>query len=149
MRYGLVELKEAAQRSAVIAEAQSYLGTPFHHGGRIRGVGVDCGYLLAEVYAKCCGMARMDFGYYPQDWHLHASDERYLDQVAARCVEVESPSAGDIALFRFGRAFSHGAIVVEWPRVIHAYWKRGVEWADASKAPLEGRKVRFFSPWPA
>ena len=142
------------QRMAVIAEAVSFVGTPYHHQGRIKGVGVDCGYLLAEVYAKACGMGRMEFGFYPEDWMMHSAAERYMTEVQARCVEVEQPEPGDIALFQWGRAFSHGAIVIEWPKVVHAIGntKRqtgGVEYADAFQPPLKDRTVRFFSPWRA
>lgn len=34
-----------------VAEAITWLGTPYHHQGRVKGVGVDCGTLLCEVYA--------------------------------------------------------------------------------------------------
>ena len=33
---------ELAQRLAVVAEAESWLGTPYHHEARIKGHGVDC-----------------------------------------------------------------------------------------------------------
>ncbi len=134
-------------REAVIAEARSWLGTPFHHQGRLKGVGVDCGQLLAAVYEAGCGMAPMDFGFYPRDWFNHASDERYMEQVASRCMAVEKPLPGDIALFRIGRAYAHGAIVIEWPTVIHARWQTPGEYFDATKPPLAGRKVLFFSPF--
>jgi cell wall-associated NlpC family hydrolase len=29
-------------RAAVVAEARSWLGTPFHHQGRVKAAGVDC-----------------------------------------------------------------------------------------------------------
>jgi hypothetical protein len=47
-------------------------------------------------------------------------------------------------VFQFGRTFSHGAIVTDWPRLIHAFWRRGVVWGNATLNPLAGRKVRFF-----
>jgi hypothetical protein len=54
------------------------------------------------------------------------------------------PKPGDVAVFRYGRTYSHGAIVIAWPRLIHAYWQRGVVWGDATLYPLAGRPVRFF-----
>jgi cell wall-associated NlpC family hydrolase len=60
---------------------------------------------------------------------------------------VAAPEPGDIALFRFGRTYSHGAIVTEWPRLIHAYWSIGVVWGDSTLFPLAGRAVRFFTPF--
>lgn len=134
-------------RDAVIAEARSWIGTPFHHQARIKGVGVDCGQLLAAVYETACDMEPMDFGYYPRDWFLHADDERYMDQVAARCKPVDEPQPGDIALFKIGRAYAHGAIVIDWPMVIHARWNTPVEYFDVTKPPLAGREVLFFSPF--
>jgi cell wall-associated NlpC family hydrolase len=141
-----------AERAAVIAEARSFLGTPFHHQGRLKGIGVDCAYLLAEVYETACGMERMEFGHYPADWFRHsrtpgAHDERYLENVAQRCTRVELPRPGDIALFQMGGRFAHGAVVVAWPMVIHAHWKNGVELADATQQTLARREVIFFSPW--
>jgi len=135
-----------ALRAAVVAEARSWLGTPFHHQGRIKGAGVDCAMLLAEVYESCGIVRRVDPGYYPPDWHMHRDAERYLDQLLGYARELDrAPSPGDVAVFRFGRTFSHGAIVTEWPAVIHAYWAAGrVVWGDATRYPLSGREVRFF-----
>ena len=43
---------ESAQRQAVLAEAESWIGTPFHHQGQVKGRqgGVDCAMLLLEVF---------------------------------------------------------------------------------------------------
>jgi len=59
------------------------------------------------------------------------------------------PQRGDVAVFRFGRCFAHGAIVIDWPRLIHAWCDVGVVFADAQQAPLRGRQVRFFDPFSA
>ena len=132
-------------RAAVVAEAREWLGTPFHHQGRVKGAGVDCAMLLAEIYRRCGLVPHVDPGYYPPDWHLHRDAERYLEKLMPYARELAGPPApGDVAVFRFGRTFSHGAIVVDWPRLIHAYWRRGVVWGDATLNPLAGRKVRFF-----
>ena len=48
---------------------------------------------------------------YPPDWHLHRSAERYLDWLFDRTGEVETPGLGDVIVFKYGRTFSHGAIV--------------------------------------
>lgn len=135
-----------AIRAAVVAEAETWLGTPFHHQGRVKGAGVDCAMLLAEVYERCGLIAPVDPGYYPPDWHLHRDAERYLDRLLLYARELEQPPLpGDACVFRFGRTFSHGAIVTAWPRLIHAYWAAGrVVWGDALRYPLAGRDVRFF-----
>ena len=38
-----------ASRAAVVAEAIAWLGTPYHHRARIKGVGVDCAQLALGV----------------------------------------------------------------------------------------------------
>lgn len=136
-----------ALRLKVVEEAESWIGTPFHHAGRVKAGGVDCLMLLAEVYERADVTAHIEPPFYVPDWHLHRDAERYMEGLIGYACPVDEPQPGDIALFRFGRTFSHGAIVVAWPRVIHAYWAIGVVWGDATLYPLAGRSVRFFSPF--
>ena len=92
----------------------------------------------------------MDFfkpSHYPSDWHLHRDGERYLTEISRRCAEVPAPGQADIALFKFGRVFSHGAIVTSWPSVIHSLINCGVGYGSAEEAPLAGREVSFWSPF--
>jgi len=138
------------QRSRVVQEALTWDGTPYHHQARIKGVGVDCGQLLAAVYEDAGVLPHIETGDYPGDWMLHRDEERYLSFVMQYAQEVDAPRPGDIAVFRFGRSYAHGSIVVEWPRIIHAYVRVGVMVDDAGEnGALVGRPVRFFSPWGA
>jgi NlpC/P60 family putative phage cell wall peptidase len=135
-------------RAAVVTEALSWIGTPFHHQGRIKGPhgGVDCLMLLAEVYERAGIIAHLVPPFYVPDWHLHQGAERYMEGLSAHARPIEVAQPGDIALFRFGRTFSHGAIVTEWPRLVHAYWLKGVVRGDATLYPLKDRPARFFTP---
>jgi NlpC/P60 family putative phage cell wall peptidase len=138
-----------ARRAAVVAEAESWIGTPFHHAARVKGIGVDCLMLLAEVYERAGIAPRIEPPFYVPDWHMHRDAERYMEGLLGYAREIEEPPlAGDIALFKFGRVFSHGAIVTLWPRLVHAYWAVGVVWGDATLNPLRDRAVRFFTPFP-
>ena len=133
-------------RDAVVAEAASWIGTPFHHAARVKGAGVDCLMLLAEVYERTGVVAHIRPPFYVPDWHLHRNAERYLEGLLHYARPLDGPPrAGDIALFKFGRTLSHGAIVTEWPRLIHAYWAVGVVGGDARLYPLSNRAVRFFT----
>jgi NlpC/P60 family putative phage cell wall peptidase len=134
-------------RATVLAEARSWLGTPYHHMGRIRGAGTDCLMLLVEVYSASGIIPPVSIPFYPPDWHLHRGTERYLDGVMQYASEVAKAEPGDVALFKFGRCFAHGAIVVKWPRLIHAWHNAGVVYGDAIQAPLAPRAVRFFNPF--
>ncbi|HVB17254.1 MAG TPA: hydrolase [Stellaceae bacterium] len=141
---------EVARRQAVVDEARAWLGTPFHHAGRVKGAGVDCLMLLAEVYERAGVTLHVEPPFYVPDWHLHRDAERYMEGLLRYAPTIDGPPLpGDIALFRFGRTYSHGAIVVDWPCLIHAYWSIGVVWGDARRYPLEGRAVRFFTPFAA
>lgn len=135
-------------RASVVREAESWIGTPFHHAARVKGAGVDCLMLLAEVYERAGIVVRVEPPFYVPDWHLHRDAERYREGLLHYARAIEGPPLpGDIALFRFGRTFSHGAIVTRWPRLIHAYWNIGVVHGDATLYPLAGRPVKFFTPF--
>lgn len=126
-------------REKVIAEAGEWIGTPYHSGARIKGVGVDCGQLLIGVYggAGSINYGECEPGYYPFDWHLHRSEEIYLSWVKKYCdITEDDPLPGDIAVFRFGRCVSHAGIVLAWPRIIHAYVGMGVIISDIREAIL-------------
>lgn len=135
-------------RQNVVSEAITWLNTPYHHQAALKGVGVDCVMLMIEVYRKC-GLVSVDVDPrpYAHDWHMHRSEEVYLGGVELLAAPVDVPQPGDIALFQFGRCVSHGAIVTQWPMVIHAYIEHGaVVLTDISKsAALTSRLRGFFS----
>ena len=140
---------EILKRAEIAAQAQAWLGTPYHHHARLQGVGVDCAQLLCAVY-EACGVAPHVEPEYPHDWHLHRGEELYiawLERCGAR--EVQTPArVGDVLLFRFGRTWSHGGIVVDAPGlVVHAYLGRGVIATRLGEAPLDGRAPRCWSLW--
>lgn len=124
--------------------ARTWLGTPYHHRARVKGVGVDCLMLLAEVFEEAGMVPYIDPGYYPHDWMMHRSEERYLAGLEQYCDRVEDPQPGDIALYRFGRCASHAGIVIEWPLIIHAYRGEGVVLAHGDDGALSGRLDSFW-----
>lgn len=129
------------QRSKVASEALAWIGTPYHHRASIKGAGVDCGQLAIAVYAACGLSPAIDTGDYPNDWHLHRNQERYLDFVLQYCKEIDAPKVGDLVVIKFGRTFSHGAIYIGDGEIVHAYVNRPVE--VASLADFD-RPKRYF-----
>ena len=135
-----------------MAAARSWLGTPYHPGGRVKGAGVDCLTLLAEVYAEAGVLPRVHVPGYSPDWHLHRNAERYLEGVTRYADEITClPEPADIAVWKFGRCFSHGAIVVSWPLIIHASTGRPCTQENAQNAQWlsrlpsgKSRPVKFF-----
>jgi cell wall-associated NlpC family hydrolase len=140
----------AGERAAVVAEARSWLLTPFHHHAAIKGVGVDCAQLLIAVYAATGVVDRPDVAEYSPDWFLHEDGEaleRFSDWIRRLCVAVIEPRPGDIALFRYGRAVSHGAIVVDRSTVIHSFRELGVILGSLEPThDLFPRLAGFWSP---
>ena len=107
-------------RLAVVSQAYKWLGTPYHHQARLLGVGVDCAMLLCEVYERAGLIPHIDPSPYPPDWHMHRSEEKFLGWIEQFGIPTDSPQAGDVILFQYGRVVSHGAIVLNYPQIIHA-----------------------------
>jgi cell wall-associated NlpC family hydrolase len=114
-------------RQKIVAEARSWLDTPYHHAADVKGVGVDCAMLLLRVYVDLGLAEPFDPRPYPHDWHLHRDEERYADALLSRAHRVEAPLPGDAVIFRVGRCYSHGAIVTraEPLTIVHAVLQYG------------------------
>lgn len=151
------EAQEAEQRARVVEIARSWLGTNYHHAARIKGVGVDCAQIIAAVYEEAGLVPKIAIPPYPAQWHLNRGGQRYLETVLQYAHEIEGPpQPGDVVLWQFGHTFSHGAIVVAWPQVIHAFLGAKVTLEDAQAAQWlrfvgEGdgrpRPRKFLSYW--
>lgn len=131
------------QQAAVVAEAIRWLRTPYHHQGAVLGQGVDCLMLNCCVFHAAGLVPWIDPRPYPTDWMLHRNEERYLLGLGEHADVLPAgtaPQPGDVQTFRFGRTYSHAAIVVQWPRIIHAYLPaRMVTWDSADSIAFRGR----------
>jgi cell wall-associated NlpC family hydrolase len=136
-------------RDKIVAEARLWLRTPYHHCADVRGAGVDCAMLLVRVY-QAVGLTPPGFDprpYSPQ-WHLHRGEELYQQWLdVAGAVPVDRPKLGDIGLWKFGRAYSHAAILsASGGLVIHALKDSGcVIESRITEQPLLGRAVRWYT----
>jgi hypothetical protein len=90
---------------------------------------------------------------YSQQWHLHRGEERYLEMVrtlGGREINT-TPLHGDIAVWKIGRAYSHGAIVLLWPCIIHAAASPInaciLDNALFSALNLDRYQVKFLTAW--
>lgn len=102
-------------RAAVVSEALTWLGTPWRHAARLKGVGVDCANLPIACYAACGLIEDFNPPPYPRDWHVHMREERIVPVIErfGREIELGTEQAADLLVFRIGRVYSHCAIVVE------------------------------------
>jgi cell wall-associated NlpC family hydrolase len=149
-------LTEAEERQAVIAEARTWLRTPWHHGAKVKGAGVDCAMLLIACYSAAGLISDFTPEHYPIDWAMHR-DQALFDEWLSRFAHlVDTPGPGDVAHYRFGRVFSHAAIVVDWPLIIHASMPTGIvtldhgdqDWLTRGPSGTDAPVLKFWSLWP-
>lgn len=141
-------MTEQEQREAVIKEALTWQGTRHHNGACIKGAGVDCGMLPWAVYNAVGVAPAIDKDLrYPPQFMLHRDEEWYKGIVEKYGYRVEKPQMGDLALYKIGRIYSHGAIVIEWPRIIHSWVRIGVTQDVGDQGHLANKSVLFYSPW--
>ena len=135
-------------RDAIVNEAKDCLKTPWHHRACVKGAGFDCVFFLVHVYNKVglTNIVDADIPYYPKDIMLHRNSETVLEVVIRYAREVETPLPGDVILWKFGRIYSHAAIVTNYPEIIHASRPDGmVLIGDATKGEFVGRECKYYS----
>lgn len=106
----------------IISEAKSWVGTPYHHQARIKGVGVDCANLIAGIFEEC-GFIPINLEPYSLQWHLHNKEEKMINILLSYgCLKVDTndPSPGQIITFQMGKVSGHIGIMVDNERFIHA-----------------------------
>lgn len=108
-------------RAIVCATAREWKGTRYVPKARVKGVGVDCGGLLYEVYNPIFGPFAAFPTDYPPDWALHNDEERYLDFVLPHVYEVPQVQVGGFSLFHLGLTYAHAAIMLDNGNYIHAW----------------------------
>lgn len=130
-------------REHIIAEALTWVGTPYHDNACMKGVGADCARLLEGV-AKGVGLI-------PQDWqsplyhpnaYLHKPDNVLLMTILSLGgVQIPAWDAlpGDILLFQMPGtlAYGHAGILIADRRFVHA-----IERHTVANHQLAGRWAR-------
>jgi len=138
------------ERGAIVAEARTWMGTPFHHGQALKGVGCDCIGLVVGV-ASALGVAEVPawladarfrgYARQPEPKRLLAACSEYLDELPLECVQL-----GDILQYTFAKEPMHFAIVSRTePRyVIHGYQRAGAVVENGATATF-WRLMRAYS----
>lgn len=142
---------EAETRTAIVAEAESWIRTPFHDDARLKGIGVDCAQFVAACYIASGATPEFETPRYVAQWFMHRSEERLRDFVLqfGKQIDEKQAKAGDLVLYKIGRAFAHAAIITDWPmEIIHAHKLSGmVVRAMPFEMDLRGKETQFFSIW--
>lgn len=109
--------------AALLAEARGWIGTPWRHQGRTKGVGVDCVGFVIEV-ARAVGVLSVDeaanYRRRPDGVTLPAKLDAYL---ARKPTSALAPA--DIVMIRTDAVADHVAFVGDYPAggltLLHAY----------------------------
>jgi hypothetical protein len=147
-------MTELDQRAAVITEARTWTGTPFIHGARLKKIGADCETFLCEVFKATGVFVAQGIPYVPEQWFLNTKEELYLKYLSQYATEYPRPSPldappqpGDIVCVKHRWVYSHGAIVTEWPRVIHCHPPFVMESDVFTNPVFTSGDMKFFNPW--
>ena len=153
--FPLTAAREAQLRAALVREAKSWDGTPYVQLADVKGPkgAVDCSMLLVRSVVDAGIFEPFDPRPYEPGWHLHHDEEKYLAWLETIGVEIEASQAqgGDVMACRFGLCFSHGGVLIDRTRVVHALMQHGrCSVTDLHEAFLlyerpEGGSVR--RPW--
>jgi len=105
-------------RQEILRVARSYLGTPYHHQGRIKGAGMDC---VGLIICVC-----KDLGVFPPDFEFNGYTRRTKGNEMLRIAQgyllsAKSEDIGQLILFH-NAGVSHCAISSEENRIIHCVY---------------------------
>ena len=117
-------------RDKIVAEARTWLGTPYQHQCSQKGAGTDCLGLVRGVWRHFYDQEPMAVPPYSPDWAEQNQTETLLEAARVCLTEIplEQALAGDLIMFRMahGAPCKHLAILSGPDAMIHAYWGRCV-----------------------
>ncbi len=121
-----------SDRERIIAEARGWIGTPFHHQGRVKGEGCDCIGLIVSVAknlnipcikksASCIAeLDQTDYTRLPDGNRLYSELKKYLFEIPKEKIEL-----ADILLMHFDGNPQHVGLVSDYPEeklgIIHCF----------------------------
>lgn len=103
----------------IVAQARTWLGTPFHHQARLKGKGCDCLGLIVGVVDELGLEDRngMKLAAYDEVTYSKEPDGAYLIQKLTGLLEevpIAEARAGDLALFKVRENPQHLAILSDY-----------------------------------
>lgn len=146
------------RQAAFLAEAWSWLGTPFRENSAVKGPegGVDCVRFAMAVHEACGAVAGAKIEVMPVEWirgwHQHHPESRVLDffqqpSIRRRLKRVETdedqPMVGDIVALQVGQCVHHVGL---WcgPEVLHVAIPVGVVRISAGDPLLVKHQAKYF-----
>lgn len=113
----MAEASSIERRVAIVAEARSWIGTPYHHQASVKHVGCDCLGLVRGVWRALLGPEPESIPGYSRDWGEVGAQETMLGAARRHLIEIDVAEAqpGDVLVFRMrrGRVAKHAGIVAD------------------------------------
>ena len=130
-----------ATREQIVQEARKWVGTPFVHLGRRRGLGIDCAGLVLCI-ARDLGLADWLEAY--STYSRQPVGDEVLRACRERLQEKQRIEPGDVIVFRNPRSACHAAIASD-KGIIHAHAGIGRVVETALDAKWRKRIAGIFS----
>jgi cell wall-associated NlpC family hydrolase len=123
-----------------VEEARKYIGSPFHHQGRVK-AGIDCIGLIVNA-ARATGRKIVDNTNYPRT----PDPAQLLKYIQLNFDQLDVPEEGCIVLFwiRSSKKPQHAAILTETGGILHTWYDVG----KVVETPFDDRWTkRIHSYW--
>ncbi len=143
---------ERVNRLAQIS--QSWIGTPFHPNGRVRGAGVSCQMLPPAIYCEAGLMPEdeaikipqgpMNWGHAQRESLIEPYIDAHLSDYFAK-IEMSDPLPGDLLGFQIGGCVHHIGLCLG-SNFIHALPHYGVTVCRIDDATWLTRLKRIWRP---
>ncbi|MBM3529045.1 MAG: peptidase P60 [Alphaproteobacteria bacterium] len=142
-------------RPLIVAEARSWIGTPYRHQASLKGVGCDCLGLVRGVWRAVLGDEPERAPPYSRDWAEASGAETLARAARAHLVEIAPGdfAPGDVLLFRYRAHYpaKHAAIVTACvpgapALMVHAH--DGAAVAEVAIAPWWRRRLAYAFRFP-
>jgi NlpC/P60 family putative phage cell wall peptidase len=137
-------------RSLIVAEARSWIGTPYRHQASLKGVGCDCFGLVRGIWRAAIGDEPERTPAYAPSWAEAASGEPLAEAAARHLVAIDRDAfrEGDVLLFRWrvNLPAKHAAVVTAADKMVHAH--DGAAVAEVALAPWWRRRLAYAFRFP-
>lgn len=146
------------RRDGIVAEALSWVGTPYIPRARVKSGGCDCLTFPLEVMIACGLAKREELPHYNQDWYHHTTEEKYILLLARYTEEIaesfatptERRDKGNIIVVKTcgAQLFNHSAIIIDWPIGLHSIKDGGVTRTNLALDPMWlGNEIAIYDPF--
>ena len=112
----------------ILAEARSWLGTPYRHQASRKHIGCDCLGLLRGIWRALYGCEPETIPAYSGDWDLMEKRDELLRAAGRHLVLAQDMEPASVLIFRWQDHLpaKHLAILSRPRTIIHAYERAGV-----------------------